>query len=228
MSTINNATPPASPHSSTRGGPTTGIQLGHKVRPPYVLARRKRNFLEVFHADTGIQVGYAYNHGYPNQISVWALGGVDGEERVGSVAHSEMIISALVSFLQAHPREWLREGPRRYTRLTDYGVLEIREHYDSELWEVLRDGIHLWYRDGPAVFCDKDEAQRVADAHMSEGFPNSGYVSDKFEWKSDADPWWQSETSGTRGPRKASRPYSSDEISPGECSDQPTATLCRA
>jgi hypothetical protein len=199
--------------------------LGYKARPPYVLSRGRGNFLEIFHADSGVEVGHAHKIECTKRYCVFALGGADGADWVKEVNSPAEIIPAFISFLQANPRQWLREGLGRYTKFTDFGVLEIREHNDSGLWEVLRDGIHLWYRDeAPAVICGKVEAQGVADAHMSKGFLNSSASSsDNFEWKPDADPWWQSETSGTWGPRKASHPYPSDEISPDECSDQPTA-----
>jgi hypothetical protein len=53
-------------------------------------------------------------------------------------------------------------------------------HYDCPL---LRNG-------HSASFATLEEAQRAADAHASEGCPNSETIFDGFAFLPNADPWW--------------------------------------
>ena len=43
---------------------------------------------------------------------------------------------------------------------------------------------------GSASFATLEEAQRAADAHASEGYPNSAMIYDGFAFLPNPDPWW--------------------------------------
>ena len=57
-------------------------------------------------------------------------------------------------------------------------------------WLTYRDDCVMIQRGQSAVFSTPEEAQRVADAHYRDGYPNSEFVFDGSAWSSIPDPWW--------------------------------------
>jgi len=71
----------------------------------------------------------------------------------------------------------------------DFGVLRV-EQESPEQWLAYRNDCPLLRNGNPAIFASPEEAQRVADLHYREGYPNSEIIFDGFAWLPDPDPWW--------------------------------------
>jgi hypothetical protein len=118
------------------------------------------------------------------------MGCVDGPQTIALVETPEAIIPALVSFYRSNPPRWEREGPAKYTKFTDFGVLRVERIEGLGEWTAFREGFPLMHHGRAAWFASKQEAQWMADIHKAEGFPNSRFVLDGFAWQPDPDPWW--------------------------------------
>ena len=90
---------------------------------------------------------------------------------VAVVRSLDEAIPALIAYFWKHPPPW--EGTATRTKLTGYGVLDV-EQEQSGRWVARFNGDPL-LRDGkPALFATREEAQRLADLHVSDGF--DGYA----------------------------------------------------
>ena len=149
----------------------------------YVLERMGDNQFAVTNDNSDCCVGYVSLRGGSYEIS-------DEDSKVVSVVSSlDEAIPALVAYLEQNPpKMWEREGVNRYTKNTEYAVLRVE--WEQAGWLAFRDDCVLMQNGQSAVFATPEEAQRVADAHYREGYPNSEFVFDGFAWSSIPDPWW--------------------------------------
>src|SRR5436190_17442002 len=91
----------------------------------------------------------------PRRMSPSFLGAVD-------VLHSAFIWSR-------------RESVPRYINSTQFGVLRVELERPKQ-WSVYRGEYPLLRNGNPAVFTSSEEAQRAADLHQREGYPNSEII----------------------------------------------------
>ena len=132
----------------------------------------------------------------------------DGDGRVIAIVQTiDEIIPTFALYQEANPPRWqdertfeiilwdspvadkLRRGAR-YIKETDYGRLLVDEIAPGQ-WAVSREDHHLLSENGAvAIFANRHEAQRVADAHFRDGYPNSEAVSDGYSWPADPELNW--------------------------------------
>src|SRR5262249_5358817 len=104
------------------------------------------------------------------------------------------VIPAVAAYYEAHPPRWVPEGDRtpyyrevapyraRYVKETQFGDLWV-DQIESGQWVAYRDGHGLSFDGGEvAKFATCEEAQRAADAHYRDGYPNSETINDGLSW----------------------------------------------
>ena len=131
----------------------------------------------------------------------------DGDGRVIAIVQTiDEIIPAFALYREANPPRWqdertfeiilwdspvadkLRSGAR-YIKETDFGRLLVDEIAPGQ-WVTSREDHHLLSNGAVAIFANRHEAQRVADAHFRDGYPNSEPVNDGYSWPADPELNW--------------------------------------
>jgi hypothetical protein len=128
---------------------------------------------------------------------VYPLGGQDGPYRVtsgfgpsyqcsdvGIVKSLDDAIPALIDYCNKNPIPWEQESPALYSRDTMSVSLRV-ERDQRGRWLAYRDD-HPLLRDGkPARFATVADAQRAADVHELDMFPNAKVIDDGLSWLPD-------------------------------------------
>jgi hypothetical protein len=93
-------------------------------------------------------------------------------------------IPALLTYYEDYPPRWERESGTGYTKLTPFGLLLVEQDQFGP-WSAYRyytEWYHPLLRDGkPAIFATAEEAQRAADAHVRDDYPNA-VTDDGLSW----------------------------------------------
>jgi hypothetical protein len=109
-------------------------------------------------------------------------------------------IPALAAYYEANPPRWERESDCtiRYANMAPCRARYIKETQFDPLWvDKIKPGQWLAYRNGHellidggkiAIFATCEKAQRAADAHLLDGYPNSETIYDGFSWLPGGDP----------------------------------------
>jgi hypothetical protein len=150
----------------------------------YLLEQRGNNYFSIANCDSDCCVGY---------VSRRRDGSYDVEDDWGDaltvVSSLDEALPAFVAYCEKNPPQWKCESATRYTKSMDFGVLRV-EQESPEQWLAYRNDCPLLRNGNPAIFASPEEAQRVADLHYREGYPNSEIIFDGFAWLPDPDPWW--------------------------------------
>jgi len=150
----------------------------------YFIEPRGDDCFDIVHDDADCCVGHVTLRGTRYHVR-----NVDSEE-IAIVKSLDDAIPALAAYYQANPPEWEYESETRYAKLTQFGPLRVEQDKPGQ-WVAYRNYEYPLLRNGqPATFATFDEAQRAADAHAADGFPNSETVYDGFVFLPNADPWW--------------------------------------
>jgi hypothetical protein len=148
----------------------------------YALERMGDNYFAIANDNSDCCVGYVRLRGGSYEIKD------EHSEVVTVVGSLNEAIPALVAYLEQNPPQWEHGGVFRYTKNTEYAVLRVE--WEKAGWLAFRDDCVLMQNGQSAIFSTPEEAQRVADAHYREGYPNSEFIFDGFAWFSIPDPWW--------------------------------------
>ena len=95
----------------------------------------------------------------------------------------------ITAHAEKNPRFWQRESVTRYIKSIEFEVLRVELERPKQ-WSAYRGEYPLLRNGNPAVFTSSEEAQRAADLHQGEGYPNSEIIFDGLAWYPDTDPWW--------------------------------------
>jgi hypothetical protein len=113
----------------------------------------------------------------------------DGD--VGVVQSLGDAIPALAAYYEKNPPQWQRENATRYEKFTQFAFLRVEQDKRGN-WLPKRDHYPLLRNGEPAIFATCDEAQRAADAHLLDYYPNSEKVDDGLSWVRDPEIDWRS------------------------------------
>lgn len=127
----------------------------------------------------------------------------DDEYREVVIKSIDEAIPTVAAYYEANPPRWEPESdltPRcdamepcraRYFKETQFCYLWVGQ-VKSGQWVAYRDGHGLSFDCGKiAVFATCKEAQRAADAHFRDGYPNSEMTNDGLSWPvKDEFKWW--------------------------------------
>lgn len=101
-------------------------------------------------------------------------------------------VAALADYYENNPPRWFRKDAGRYEKETLYSNLRVEQDQQG-WWRVYRDDFPLLEeRSYPATFSKLDEAQRVADIHLLDSYPNTEpAVTDGYWWLIDHELDWR-------------------------------------
>ncbi len=112
------------------------------------------------------------------------------DDEIAVVKSLDEVIPAFVAYYETNPPQWERESETQYSKLTQFGALLVKQDQPGQ-WVAYRNYDFPLLRNGqPAIFTTFEEAQRAADAHAADGFPNSETIYDGFVFSPNSDPWW--------------------------------------
>jgi hypothetical protein len=129
----------------------------------------------------------------------------DNGKEIAVVNSINKAIPALAAHYEENPPQWegdddriqdLGYGPApthclaRFVKETQFGVLWVKQMKPGQ-WFAYRNDQELSVRDKIAIFATCEEAQRAADAHVRDGYPNTEIINDGFSWLPEADIDWR-------------------------------------
>jgi hypothetical protein len=104
-------------------------------------------------------------------------------EDIAVIKSIEEAIPTIAAYYAKHPPHWERESARQYTKMTQFGSLRVEQNNQAGGWIAYRWEYYPLLRYGePAIFATSEKAQRLADAHVCDGYPNSTPKRDGFSW----------------------------------------------
>ena len=128
---------------------------------------------------------------------VYAVGGQQGQYEVSScfwpsyqgsdvgiVKSLDDAIPAFIDYYNKNPVQWERESHALYWRHTMYVSLRVEQDRQGH-WLAYRDDYPMLQDTVPAYFATCADAQRAADAHELDMFPNAKVVDDGLSWLPD-------------------------------------------
>jgi hypothetical protein len=131
---------------------------------------------------------------------VWAYNPrLEKIDEIAIVKSIDEVVPAIAAYYEENPPRWEPEGdgPKyasnadaparcgpRYIKETQFGPLWVDQIKPGQ-WLAYRNDHELLIDDKIAVFTTCEEAQRAADAHLRDGYPNSEIIDDGFSWLPD-------------------------------------------
>jgi hypothetical protein len=129
----------------------------------------------------------------PFRVFASAIADDCGRIEVATVKSLEECVTALADYYEKNPPRWVRRSAGWYEKETIYSSLCVEQDQRGR-WRVYRDDYPmLEYCDRPATFFTFAEAQRAADAHQQDNYPNAvPPIGDGFSWLLDHELDWRS------------------------------------
>jgi hypothetical protein len=115
-----------------------------------------------------------------------------GRIEVATVNSLDECVSTLAGYYENNPPRWFRKNASWYVKETLYSSLRVEQDQEGR-WRVYRDDFPLLERQGcPATFFRLEEAQRIADIHLLDSYPNTEpAVTDGYWWLNDPELDWR-------------------------------------
>jgi hypothetical protein len=114
-----------------------------------------------------------------------------GMIEVACVNSFDECVTALADYYEKNPPRWVRKSAGWYEKETLYSSLRVELDQQGR-WRVYRDDFPLLEYCRPATFFTFAEAQRIADAHLLDNYPNAEAIDDEFSWLLDPELNWRS------------------------------------
>src|ERR1035441_9690567 len=145
----------------------------------YFLEPRGDDWFSIVNDDADCCVGYVDLRGARYHVQN------DEGEEIAVVRSLDNAIPAIIAYYEKNPPRWKRESATRYSEETQFGSLRVEQDKPGQ-WVAYRDyDFPLVQNGNPAIFGTSEEAQRAADAHASDGYPNSETIYDGFAFLPD-------------------------------------------
>jgi hypothetical protein len=144
--------------------------------------------------DANFQIGEAHSAGGdgkgPFRVLAYVTPGY-GTIEVATVNSVDECVTALADYYKKNPPRWVRKSKGWYEKKTLYSNLRVEQDQRGR-WGVCRDDYPLLQHGGPVTFSTYAEAQRVADAHQLDDYPDAQLIDDGFHWLLDPEINWRS------------------------------------
>jgi hypothetical protein len=114
-----------------------------------------------------------------------------GGVEVATVKSLDECVTALADYYEKNPPRWVRKSAGWYKKETLYSSLRVEQDQRGH-WRVYRDDYPLLEYGRPATFSKCAEAQRAADAHQLDDYPDAQTIDDGFHWLLDPEINWRS------------------------------------
>jgi hypothetical protein len=112
-------------------------------------------------------------------------------DEVGIVKSLNDVIPTFIDHYKRNPVPWEQEGPALYWKHTMFVDLRVEQDQQSH-WLAYRDDYPMLQDTKPAHFATCVEAQRAADVHELDLFPNAKVIEDGLSWLPDPEIDWRS------------------------------------
>jgi hypothetical protein len=125
---------------------------------------------------------------YRVRADVWPL---DRETTEAGIVNSlNDAIPAFLAYCDKYPPrwDWVHNG---YWKVTLHVLLRVKQDQEG-YWSAYRDDYPLLQNGKTARFATHTEAQRAADAHELDLYPNATTIDDAFSWQPDPEIDWRS------------------------------------
>jgi hypothetical protein len=93
-------------------------------------------------------------------------------------------IPTFIDYYEKNPVPWERESSAFYSRYTMFVCLWVEQDQQGD-WLAYRNDYPMLQGTKPARFATCADAQRAADAHERDFFPNAEVIDDGFSWQPD-------------------------------------------
>jgi hypothetical protein len=144
------------------------------MRQIVLLSPRSDGFV-IVHVESNCHIGYADRRGTKYRVQN------DYGDDIAIVSSIDKAIPALLDYYEEHPPRWERDGATEYSKLSQFGFLQVEQDQTGH-WSAYRND-HLLLRDGkPAIFTTCEEVQHAADNHLHDGLPESEVHADGLSW----------------------------------------------
>jgi hypothetical protein len=141
-----------------------------------------------YHVILNVEADFIVAHVYP-------LGGQQGQYEVSTgiapsssevfiVKSLDDAIPAFIDYYEKNPVRWERESATLYWKHTISVSLRVERDQQGH-WLAYRDDYPLLRDGNPARFATVADAQRAADAHALDMFPNAKLIDDGYSWLPD-------------------------------------------
>jgi hypothetical protein len=170
----------------------------------YVLLRHNHDCYDIANDDSNFHVASVYRlrpdgDGPRYRVEI-PVPGTDDYHAV-FVKSIDEAIPAIAAYYKANPPRWVPKSDlrplyatmepcrARYFKETQFGNLWV-DQVKSGQWVTYRDGHGLSDAGGKiAKFATREEAQRAADTHFRDGYPNAEMTNDGLSWPVEYE-WW--------------------------------------
>jgi hypothetical protein len=112
-------------------------------------------------------------------------------DEVGIVKSLNDVIPTFIDYFKRNPMSWERVSPALYRKHTLFVVLRVEQDQQRN-WLAFRDDYPMLQDTKPAHFATCADAQRAADAHELDLFPNANAIEDDLSWLPDPEIDWRS------------------------------------
>jgi hypothetical protein len=143
--------------------------------------------------DADYIAGRAYPRGAeqgPYEV-ISAIGPSYQRNDIGVVKSLSEVIPTFIDHYKKNPVPWERETPALYWRYTMFVILRVEQDQHGK-WLAYRDEYPMLQDAKTARFATCAEAQRAADKHELDLFPNAKVIEDGFSWLPNPEIDWRS------------------------------------
>jgi hypothetical protein len=157
------------------------------------LLLKNHDHYAIVNDDADFIVGRVYPlHGRRGPYKVTAdVGPLDREStEAGIVKSLNDAIPAFVAYYETYPLRWDRLH-HSYYKFTLFVILRVEQDQHGD-WLAYRDDYPMLRHGEPAHFAACADAQRAADAHELDLFPNAKTIDDDLSWLPDPEIDWRS------------------------------------
>jgi hypothetical protein len=151
----------------------------------YLIEQQRDDFFAIVHHHSDCIVGCVALRGARYHVR-----NIDNEE-IAIVGSLDDAIPALAAYYAANPPQWEYESDTQCSKWTLFGPVLVEQDQSGQ-WVAYRhcNDYPLLQNGQPAIFATLEEAKQAADAHASDGYPNSETIYDGFAFLPNTDPWW--------------------------------------
>jgi hypothetical protein len=137
----------------------------------------------IMHVETGECAGYLEPLKNRSGFIVHRVLALGNERvKIAVIKSIDEAAPTLAAHYKKNPPRWKGGAKaRQYIKWTFHGVLTVERQGPGQ-WTVDRNTDMLQRGDMDAIFATSEEAKRVADDHMRDGFPTAVPINDGFSW----------------------------------------------
>jgi hypothetical protein len=149
--------------------------------------RKQYDYYAILNDDADFIVGRVYPlNGQQGPYKVTSSIGHSHQPDVCVVKSLDEAIPTFTDYYEKNPVPWEQESPALYWKETMFVCLRVEQDQQGH-WRAYRDDYPMLQDTKPACFAKCMDAQRAADAHELDLYPNAKVIDDGLSWLPDPD-----------------------------------------